>query len=220
MTTEKREQGEKAGAGTVAGAEPETCREEIERLSRDLAFVQKKLQIVGNITRHDILNQMTAIMGYNELLLTMVEDGKLLGFLEIEHRAYYRTPPIFLSKDTGRAAVERDLLAAQRDGAALFVHDEDGSPSACFHVARCKGLEEGRLLRDTNSAQVLSAYARPRSRGRGVGRALLNACVGWARSQGFERLMVEHETANLLGSAFWGRHFNPYLLFSMRYVEA
>ncbi len=116
--------------------------------------------------------------------------------------------------------MERDLLAAQRDGAALFVHDEGGNPSACFHVARCKGLHEGRLLRGTNSAQVLSAYASPRSRGRGVGQALLAACVGWARAQGFERLMVEHETANLLGSAFWGRHFSPYLTFSMRCVEA
>jgi hypothetical protein len=50
--------------------------------------------------------------------------------------------------------------------------------------------------------------------------ALLNACIGWARAQNFERLMVEHETANLLGSAFWGRHFSPYLTFSMRCVEA
>ncbi len=166
------------------------------------------------------LRDLSEIRSPGDIAVRQVQDVQTILDLEIEHRAYYRTPPIFLSKDTGRAAVERDLLAAQRDGAALFVHDEDGSPSACFHVARCKGLEEGRLLRDTNSAQVLSAYARPRSRGRGVGRALLNACVGWARSQGFERLMVEHETANLLGSAFWGRHFNPYLLFSMRYVEA
>ncbi len=38
---------------------------------------------------------MTAIMGYNELLLTMVEDGKLLGFLEIEHRAAEKMRRIF-----------------------------------------------------------------------------------------------------------------------------
>lgn len=139
--------------------------------------------------------------------------------LDIEHRGYYRNPPIFLTKDTGRDAAERDLLAAERDGAALFVHDEGGGPAAYFIVDRCRGEGEGRLLRGTNSAQVLSAYASPRARGRGVGRALLDACVGWAREQGFERLMVEHETANLLGSAFWGRHFNPYLAFSMRYVE-
>lgn len=52
-----------------------------------------------------------------------------------------------------------------------------------------------------------------------VGAALLDACVAWARERGFERLMVEHETANLAGSAFWGRHFRPYLTFSMRYAE-
>jgi GNAT superfamily N-acetyltransferase len=87
-------------------------------------------------------------------------------------------------------------------------------------VGRCRGEDEGRLLRGTNSAQILSAYAAPRVRGRGVGQALLDACVGWARAQGFERLMVEHETANLLGSAFWGCHFRPCLTISMRYVEA
>jgi GNAT superfamily N-acetyltransferase len=166
------------------------------------------------------LRDVSEIRSPGDIAVRQVEDIRSILDLEVEHRSYYGSSPIFLTKDAGRESVERDLLAAQRDGAAMFVHDEGGNPSACFHVARCKGREEGRLLRGTNSAQILSACARPGARGRGVGQALLSACVGWARAQGFERLMVEHETANLLGSAFWGRHFSPYLTFSMRCVEA
>ena len=166
------------------------------------------------------LRDLVPIVGSRGVQIRQEPDFRAIVDLDIEHRAYYREPPIHLWKETGREAVERDLLETQRDGAALFVHDEAGKPSACFMVSRCKGEGEGRLLRGTNSAQILSAYASPGARGRGVGRALLSACIGWARVQGFERLMVEHETANLLGSAFWGRHFSPYLTFSMRCVEA
>lgn len=64
-------------------------------LKEALELAQKKLQVVGSATRHDVLNQMTAIMGYNELLRTMVHDEKLLHFLEIEHRASEKIRRIF-----------------------------------------------------------------------------------------------------------------------------
>ena len=49
----------------------------LPNLTQKIAFLQKKLQIVGSVTRHDVLNQMTAIVGYNELLGMMVEDQKV-----------------------------------------------------------------------------------------------------------------------------------------------
>jgi len=52
-----------------------------------LELAEKKLAIVGNVTRHEIVNQLTAIMGYNELLSTMVQDEQQLHFLEAERRA-------------------------------------------------------------------------------------------------------------------------------------
>jgi signal transduction histidine kinase len=59
----------------------------VAELQKALEIAQKKLQIVGSVTRHDVLNQLTAIMGYNELLSTMVKDEQLLNFLAIERRA-------------------------------------------------------------------------------------------------------------------------------------
>ena len=58
-----------------------------DELRRALAFAEKKLQLVGSVTRHDVLNQLTAIVGYNELLGMMIEDPKLLTYLEREKTA-------------------------------------------------------------------------------------------------------------------------------------
>jgi signal transduction histidine kinase len=56
-------------------------------LKKSLEFALKKLQIVGSVTRHDVLNQLTAIVGYNELLGMMVEDPKQRTFIEKEKQA-------------------------------------------------------------------------------------------------------------------------------------
>ncbi len=151
----------------------------------------------------------------------VAQEKDFLAVEEIdgEHMRYYRGAPMFLLKDDSPQAVRAGLLEHQDRGDALFVYRESGAPAAYLVAGPCLGASEGLVLRNTNSAQVLSAYARPEARGRGVGKALLSAAVEWARERGYERLFVEHETANLSASRFWGRHFSPYLYFSMRYVE-
>lgn len=165
------------------------------------------------------LRDLSPVDGAADVPVTREEDFLCLEELEAEHMRYYRGSPIFLTKDGSPAAVRRELLEAQKAGNALFVFREDGRPAGYFMAGRCVGEESGRILEGSGTAQVLSAYCRPSVRGRNVGKALLAACVGWARREGFERLFVEHESANVLGSRFWGRHFRPFLRFSMRYVE-
>lgn len=70
------------GRGAPAG-EAQT----LAAMKQALERAEKKLQVVGSITRHDVLNQLTAVMGYNELLSTMVQDEQQLHFLEIERRS-------------------------------------------------------------------------------------------------------------------------------------
>ena len=62
---------------------------------RALALAEKKLEIVGSVTRHDVLNQLMAIMGYNELLITMVQDKEQLQFLEVQRRSSEKMRRIF-----------------------------------------------------------------------------------------------------------------------------
>ena len=59
----------------------------IADLKKELEFTRKKLQIVGSVTRHDVLNQLTAIIGFNELLRMMVQDPKLKHYIEKEKLA-------------------------------------------------------------------------------------------------------------------------------------
>jgi signal transduction histidine kinase len=73
-------------AGGSSG-QPVTPESENARLREEIAFLQKKLQLVGSVTRHDVLNQLTAVLGYNELMAMMVEDPKVRSFLEKERQA-------------------------------------------------------------------------------------------------------------------------------------
>jgi signal transduction histidine kinase len=70
------------GAGATGGGEPT-----VAALKQALELAEKKLQIVGSVTRHDVLNQLTAIMGYNELMSTMIQDEQQLHYLEVTRRA-------------------------------------------------------------------------------------------------------------------------------------
>jgi GNAT superfamily N-acetyltransferase len=147
------------------------------------------------------------------------EDLSALLPLAQEHARYYRQAPIFMLKDETLEAAQADLEAHRRAGDVPLVYREDGVPCACFMVGRCQGDEEGFLLQGSNTAQIVSAYATPSARAKGIGRALLQHAVAWARERGYARLMVEHETANIVGGRFWRRHFAPYLTCSLRYVD-
>lgn len=143
-----------------------------------------------------------------------------LAALAARHAAYYRQSPVFVVKDDGHATALAELETHRDAGDALFLVVEAGEPQAYLIVGPCAGVTEGRLLEGTSTAQVRSAYTAPEARGRGMGTALLQHAVRWARDQGYERLLVEHESANLPAVAFWQRHFDAYLSVSMRSVDA
>lgn len=142
-----------------------------------------------------------------------------LAPLAAEHAAYYSESPLFMTKDASLEAASADLDAHRSAGDAAFLVRDGDAPLAYLIVGRCPGETEGRLLAETATAQVRSAFVVPAARRGGIGGALLQHAVAWARDAGFERLFVEHETANLLGAPFWGRHFASFLVFSMRYVD-
>jgi len=59
----------------------------LKRYHDALGLLNRKLLLVGSVTRHDVLNQLTAISGYTELLAMMIEDPVLKGYLEKERSA-------------------------------------------------------------------------------------------------------------------------------------
>jgi signal transduction histidine kinase len=87
MSERENESGEtKNAAECDSGMNPPAEQSNAE-LKRALEFERKKLQIVGNVTRHDVLNQLTAIVGYNELLGMVVEDPQQRSFIAREKQA-------------------------------------------------------------------------------------------------------------------------------------
>lgn len=59
----------------------------IRHTEDEVAFLQKKLNLVGSVTRHDVLNQLTAVSGYTELLEMLLQDPQMKSYIEKERFA-------------------------------------------------------------------------------------------------------------------------------------
>ena len=95
-------------------------------LKRSLEFALKKLQIVGSVTRHDVLNQLTAVVGYNELLGMMVEDPQQRSFVEKEKQAIDKIRRQFkFAKDYQNIGTEPPHWLVLKNVIHLAVEDVD-----------------------------------------------------------------------------------------------
>ena len=194
-----------------------------------------QLHIVGHLAAHTVLKETLYQLGFGAILaerlravecvgwctdakITCEQKGDDLVDLHAEHMAYYAQAPIFVHKDSSREQAQRELREHGAEDEFLIYRNESGRPCAYFIVGQPNG-HEGFLLHNTHTAQIKSAYVQSHLRGQGIGRALLERAVTWAKERELERIFVEHETANRHGSRFWSRHFAPYLYASARYVD-
>jgi len=98
--------GEEGGA-RENGDRTSSPTEECAALRAENEFLKKKLHLVGSVTRHDVLNQMTAIVGYNELLEMIVTDEKQKSYIEREKFAVDKIRRLFqFAKDYQNLAAE------------------------------------------------------------------------------------------------------------------
>jgi GNAT superfamily N-acetyltransferase len=191
----------------------------VRHFAHDAVLQETLYQLGFGAILAERLRDCSALAGTPEAAVRIETDMGRLVALHAEHNAYYPRSPIFISKPTDDRAVRAELDAHGRQGDVIFVCDEQGEPCAYMIAGQSAIGAEGFLLERTNTAQVKSAYARPAVRGSGLGGALLQRAIAWSRQQGYERLFVEHETANVHGGAFWRRHFTPFVHVSMRYID-
>ena len=79
----------------------------IRQAKNEVAFLNKKLNLVGSVTRHDVLNQLTAVSGYTELLEMVVEDPQMKSYIEKERFALEKIRRQFqFAKDYQNLATE------------------------------------------------------------------------------------------------------------------
>lgn len=137
-------------------------------------------------------------------------EGDLAGLLPLseELQRFLFRPPIFLPQfqldDQGSltewmSQPKHALWMAYREAQAVsFVCAEPSSPGASYIIS------DGEA-----TASITGAYTVPAERGRGIAKALLSTAVDWAIDQGFKRMAVDFESANLSGRPFWLSHFQP-----------
>ena len=61
--------------------------EERKKAETSLTLANKKLNLLSSITRHDILNQLTVLLGYMDITREMVNDPQTLEYLIIQENA-------------------------------------------------------------------------------------------------------------------------------------
>ena len=96
-------------------------------------------------------------------------------------------------------------------------------PEATWFVAERDGDPLGGLLLWADPGQPISidvAATLPEARGLGVGKALTEHALRWARDQGHERTKADWRVANLSASRFWpNRGFRPTAYRMVRYLH-
>ncbi|NLZ12846.1 MAG: GNAT family N-acetyltransferase [Thermotogaceae bacterium] len=222
----------------IEGGKSEIYQLMYQELSAVWAENKLSLHLIGHFAHDQPLTETLFFLGFGAVLAERLTDcapqesvsGSGLSecfsvdsmiALEQEHRAFYRQSATFILKDTDRERIRADLEKSIAEGNHIFVYEEEGIPSGFFIVGESSREEdtEGFLLRETNSAQIKEAYLKPAFEGKGIGALLFKKSKQWAFENGFHRLFVEHETANVLGARFWSRYFSPYLYYSLRYID-
>ncbi len=96
-------------------------------------------------------------------------------------------------------------------------------PEATWFVAERDGALLGGLLLWADPGEPISidvAATLPEARGLGVGKALTEHALRWARDQGHERAKADWRVANLSASRFWpNRGFRPTAYRMVRYLH-
>lgn len=128
-----------------------------------------------------------------------------LSHVEYLHRS---APPMYALDQTRS-------LAETRAAHEQLLHD-----GAIHLLARRNGRDVGLLtiehtspaprLCATNAPYIGPTATDPEARESGVGRALVNASLEWARQRGHETISVDFDSRNLLSRPFWyGNGFRP-----------
>lgn len=143
MSQEECSQDRGTGQPCSGGVQEADDKKTIAELMQKVAFLEKKLQIVGSVTRHDVLNQMTVIIGYNDLLGMIAENPKFKDFLEKEKVALNKIRRQFqFAKDYQNIAVDPPRWQNLRN----IIH----------RVSEDFDLKKVRIIADTGTASVFA----------------------------------------------------------------
>ncbi len=144
-------------------------------------------------------------------------DWLALARLDAEHVAHYSAAPLFMappSADSPSAFAEFGQRPKNSVWLAL-----DGSAPVGFMRFTGYDFDAVAVLQSGAAAFCNGAYLRPEYRGRGVGKALLQAALEHYSGLGMAGLYTNFESFNPEAASFWPRYFDPVCLSLMRVPE-
>jgi GNAT superfamily N-acetyltransferase len=121
-----------------------------------------------------------------------------LALVEIQHRS---APPMFNpAQDLSLADLAAEHGALREAGAVHFLAGLGGRDVGLLTVELTSPVPR---LCPEGQPYIGPTATVPGARGRGVGRALVDAALTWASDHGYSRISVDFETANPLSRPFW-----------------
>ena len=145
------------------------------------------------------------------------KDADAVQGLSTELRQHLAAAPVFLFPEDERGRVFYEHLLKDSSN-AIWLAFCGGKAVGCIGLAPASYCAAC-IIRDGRTASITRAFTKEHLRGRGVGSALLNTALEWARSAGYERCAVDFEPANISGARFWLRHFLPICHTMIRHVD-
>ncbi len=146
-----------------------------------------------------------------------LDDLELVTSLSAEYQRYMAESPIYLAPEA-RAEKEYHEKWLSNPSNALWLASYEGEVVSYMKIGPFSE-DAAYIISDEKTASITGAYTKEHLRGKGIGTALLNESLSWARSKGYERCAVDFEPENVLGSSFWLKHFKPICFSSSRQID-
>ena len=164
----------------------------------------------GELEHNDEISSEIVIRSANE------DDLEELARLDNELVSYLSRSPTFLF--TEKSEKTETANAFLGENSISIIAERDRRVLACIRGRSQK--EDGcTIVQDTSIMGIDFAYTDPKVRGTGIGRRILEEILERGKSKQKTGCAVDFESANVLGRAFWLRHFETVCYSAIRYVD-
>lgn len=139
------------------------------------------------------------------------EDARVIEDLYEELLLHHARAPIFMphqrESTVGHEALQQQLLA-DTDANPHFVAYRDGQALGMNTFMAPDWLNE--LVRPADTWYLYQGVVSEAARGDGIGKAILQRGLDWARERGYKHVALHFASANISGARFWlGNGFSP-----------
>lgn len=222
------------GHGAASAMEPDAARRVYEILYAEVAgkwaAARAETHIVALLAHDAVAFETFSWFGFGRIVCDAVRsleavvcragavsvrrathaDAALVCGFDRRLHVHTQSSPVFLSPDEPEDLAWWEARLSE-PRTAIWISEVDGE--AVGYLIHGPASDDAcDLIVDSGTSSITGAYVAPEARGAGAATALLARAVEWAREQGYMRMAVDFETANVEGARFWLRYFRPVVI--------